>query len=39
MSVCYLLDTNTCICISKHNPLAVRERFTRNSASDTGEIT
>ena len=34
MSMRYLLDTNTCIYIAKHNPPAVRERFARHAASD-----
>lgn len=34
MSVRYLLDTNICIYIAKHNPPAVRERFARHSASE-----
>ena len=34
MAVRYLLDTNTCIYIAKHNPPAVRERFARHAASD-----
>jgi tRNA(fMet)-specific endonuclease VapC len=34
MAVRYLLDTNTCIYIAKHNPPAVRERFARQAASD-----
>lgn len=29
MAVRYLLDTNTCIYIAKHNPPAVRESFAR----------
>lgn len=32
MSVNYLLDTNICIYIAKHNPPAVRERFGRLTA-------
>lgn len=34
MSVRYLLDTNICIYITKHNPLVVRERFARHAASE-----
>ncbi|MDE1166051.1 MAG: type II toxin-antitoxin system VapC family toxin [Pseudomonas sp.] len=34
MSVRYLLDTNICIYIAKHNPASVRERFQRHSASE-----
>lgn len=34
MSVRYLLDTNICIYITKHNPPAVRERFARHAASE-----
>ena len=34
MPVCYLLDTNICIYIAKHNPPAVRERFARHSADE-----
>jgi tRNA(fMet)-specific endonuclease VapC len=34
MAVRYLLDTNTCIYIAKHNPPAVRERFARQASSD-----
>lgn len=30
----YLLDTNICIYIAKHNPPAVRERFSRLAASE-----
>jgi len=30
----YLLDTNICIYIAKHNPLAVRERFARHAANE-----
>ena len=33
MAVRYLLDTNICIYIAKHNPPAVRERFARHPAS------
>ena len=29
----YLLDTNICIYIAKHNPPAVRERFARHASS------
>lgn len=34
MSVRYLLDTNICIYIIKHNPPAVRERFAQHAASE-----
>lgn len=34
MSVRYLLDTNICIYITKHNPPLVRERFARHAASE-----
>lgn len=34
MSVRYLLDTDICIYITKHNPPAVRERFARHAASE-----
>lgn len=34
MAMRYLLDTNICIYIAKHNPPAVRERFARHSASE-----
>src|SRR3989339_299847 len=34
MSVRYLLDTNICIYIAKHNPPIVRERFARHAASE-----
>lgn len=34
MSVRYLLDTNICIYIAKHNPPKVRERFARHTASE-----
>ncbi len=34
MSVRFLLDTNICIYIAKHNPPAVRERFVRHSANE-----
>lgn len=34
MSVRYLLDTNICIYIAKHNPPAVRERFSRHAAHE-----
>ena len=30
----YLLDTNICIYIAKHNPASVRERFAQHSAND-----
>ena len=32
MAIRYLLDTNICIYIAKHNPAAVRERFEQLSA-------
>ena len=32
MGVRYLLDTNICIYIAKHNPPGVRERFERHAA-------
>jgi len=34
MAVRYLLDTNICIYIAKHNPPAVRERFECHAASE-----
>lgn len=34
MSVRYLLDTNICIYIAKHNPPVVRERFVRHTADE-----
>ena len=34
MAVRYLLDTNMCIYIAKHNPPAVRERFARHASSE-----
>lgn len=34
MAVRYLLDTNICIYIAKHNPPVVRERFARHSATE-----
>jgi len=34
MSVRYLLDTNICIYIAKHNPPAVREHFARHAANE-----
>ena len=34
MSVRYLLDTNICIYIAKHNPPEVRERFARHAANE-----
>jgi tRNA(fMet)-specific endonuclease VapC len=34
MAARYLLDTNICIYIAKHNPPAVRKRFARHAASD-----
>jgi tRNA(fMet)-specific endonuclease VapC len=30
----YLLDTNICIYIAKHNPMSVRERFARHTTSE-----
>ena len=30
----YLLDTNICIYIAKHNPVAVRERFSRHTVDE-----
>lgn len=30
----YLLDTNICIYIAKHNPASVRQRFAQHSAND-----
>jgi tRNA(fMet)-specific endonuclease VapC len=33
MSIRYLLDTNICIYIAKHNPAAVRARFERTPAA------
>jgi tRNA(fMet)-specific endonuclease VapC len=30
----YLLDTNICIYIAKHNPASVRERFAQHSANE-----
>jgi tRNA(fMet)-specific endonuclease VapC len=30
----YLLDTNICIYVAKHNPPAVRERFARHAAAE-----
>ena len=33
MTIRYLLDTNICIDIAKHNPPAVRERFSQHSAA------
>lgn len=30
----YLLDTNICIYIAKHNPAAVRERFSRHTVDE-----
>lgn len=34
MSARYLLDTNICIYIAKHNPPAVRERFARHTSRE-----
>lgn len=34
MAACYLLDTNICIYIAKHNPPAVRARFEQHGASE-----
>ncbi len=34
MSVRYLLDTNICIYIAKHNPPIVRDRFARHTADE-----
>lgn len=34
MGARYLLDTNICIYIAKHNPPAVRERFARHAATE-----
>ncbi|HNE26038.1 MAG TPA: type II toxin-antitoxin system VapC family toxin [Pseudomonadales bacterium] len=34
MSVRYLLDTDICIYITKHNPASVRERFARHAVSE-----
>jgi tRNA(fMet)-specific endonuclease VapC len=34
MAMRYLLDTNICIYIAKHNPPAVRARFERHTASE-----
>lgn len=34
MAARYLLDTNICIYIAKHNPPTVRERFARHRAAD-----
>jgi len=34
MSVRYLLDTNICIYIAKHNPPVVREHFARHAANE-----
>lgn len=34
MAVRYLLDTNICIYIAKHNPPGVRERFARHTADE-----
>ena len=34
MSVRYLLDTNICIYIAKHNPPTVRDHFARHTANE-----
>lgn len=34
MTTRYLLDTNICIYIAKHNPLSVRERFAQHAANE-----
>jgi tRNA(fMet)-specific endonuclease VapC len=34
MSVRYLLDTNICIYVAKHNPPSVREHFARHAANE-----
>ncbi|MDP3455232.1 type II toxin-antitoxin system VapC family toxin [Methyloversatilis sp.] len=34
MAKCYLLDTNICIYIAKHNPPAVRARFAQHLANE-----
>lgn len=34
MAVRFLLDTNICIYIAKHNPPAVRERFARHQSAE-----
>lgn len=34
MGARYLLDTNICIYIAKHNPPAVRERFSRHASRE-----
>ena len=34
MAARYLLDTNICIYIAKHNPPSVRKRFARHAASE-----
>ena len=34
MAVKYLLDTNICIYIARHNPPAVRERFSQHTATE-----
>lgn len=36
MSVRYLLDTNICIYIAKHNPASVRERFAAHASAELG---
>lgn len=34
MAIRYLLDTNICIYIAKHNPPAVRNRFAQHAADE-----
>lgn len=34
MPVCYLLDSNICIYIARHNPPEVRERFALHTADE-----
>ncbi|WP_035384048.1 type II toxin-antitoxin system VapC family toxin [Ferriphaselus sp. R-1] len=34
MAVRYLLDTNICLYIAKHNPPAVRDRFSQHTADE-----
>jgi len=34
MGIRYMLDTNICIYIAKHNPSAVRERFSRHTTHE-----
>lgn len=38
MSARYLLDTNICIYIAKHNPPEVRERFRPPCRARTGHV-